>query len=282
MTRPYLLVSPVQALIFLFLFIPALYVGWLSFNDSTFGRDNVFVGLANYQELFADPYFWRALWNTFLLVNIIVYVELALGLAIALLFASGVPFSKLLIALVFLPYATSEVVAIVMVKYMFDPQIGMATIGLQNLGLPPVDLVNPIHAFGVVVLISTWQHLPFSFILLYTARIGIPNDLYEAARLDGARPLRIFWHITLRLLMPAILISLLFRYIFAFRIFSEVWLLTQGGPARMTEVLAVYLYRVAFRYQEFGLASATGWVMVFLSVLISAFYLRAMYRRMFA
>jgi multiple sugar transport system permease protein len=262
--------------------MPALYVAWLSLNDSTFGRSNSFTGFSNYATLLSDRYFWRALWNTLVLVNVIVYIELALGLAVALLFASGVPFTKLLIAIVFIPYATSEVVAIVMVKYMVDPQIGMVTAGLRGLGLPTIELINPVHAFGLVVLISTWQHLPFTFIILYTARIGIPNDLYEAARLDGASPFRIFWRITFRLLMPAILIALLFRYIFAFRIFSEVWLLTQGGPARMTEVLAVYLYRTAFRYQEFGLASATGWVMVFLSLLISIFYLRAMYRRMFA
>src|SRR5690606_34663433 len=187
--------TPVQALIALFLFIPALYVAWLSLNASTFGQENVFVGLENYGKLFSDPYFWRAFRNTFILVNIIVYVELALGLAIALLFASGVPFSRLLIALVFLPYATSEVVAIVMLKYMFDPQIGVVNIGLASLGIPPVELVNPIHAFGLVVLVSTWQHLPFTFILLYTARLGIPRELYEAARIDGGGSWTVFWHI---------------------------------------------------------------------------------------
>jgi multiple sugar transport system permease protein len=282
MKKPFLLVAPAQALVALFLFVPALYVVWLSLNESTFGRDNVFVGFANYGKLLSDPYFWRAFWNTFVLVNVLVYVELGLGIAIAMLFASGLPLTKLMVALIFIPYATSEVVAIVMVKYLVDPQVGMATLALRGVGLPTIDLVNPLHSFSLVLLVSTWQHLPFTFILLYTARIGIPPDLYEAAQLDGARPFQIFRTITFRLLMPAILVALLFRYIFAFRIFSEVWLLTQGGPARMTEVLAVYLYRVAFRYQEFGLASATGWTMVLLSLLVSVFYLRAMYRRMFA
>src|SRR3546814_867390 len=217
MLQPYLPGPPVQALIFFFLFAPALYVAWLSLNVSTFGQENFFTGLSNYRDLLADPYFWRAFRNTFIIVNIIVYTELVLGLGVALLFASGVPFSRLLIALVFLPYATSEVVAIVMVKYMFDPQIGMVNLSLMNLGLPTVDIVNPIHAFGLVVLISTWQHLPFTFILLYTARLGIPNDLYEAARLDGGSPFKIFRHITFRLFMPALLIAFLFRYIFPFR-----------------------------------------------------------------
>jgi ABC-type sugar transport system permease subunit len=82
--------------------------------------------------------------------------------------------------------------------------------------------------------------------------------------------------------MPAVLVALLFRYIFAMRLFSEVWLLTQGGPARLTEVLAVYLYRHAFRYYEFGIAAATGWIMAVLSLLIASWYLRALYKRMFA
>src|SRR3546814_11461815 len=118
MLRPYLLVTPVQALIFVFLFVPARYVAGLSLNVSTFGQENVFTGLSNYRDLLADPYFWRAFRNTFIIVNIIVYTELVLGLGVALLFASGVPFSRLLIALVFLSYATSEVVAILMVQYM--------------------------------------------------------------------------------------------------------------------------------------------------------------------
>ncbi|MBL8655070.1 MAG: sugar ABC transporter permease, partial [Alphaproteobacteria bacterium] len=107
----------------------------------------------------------------------------------------------------------------------------------------------------------------------------IPADLYEAARIDGASPWRQFIHITVPVLMPAILVAVLFRYIFAFRMFSEVWLVTGGGPARSTEVLAVYLYQEAFRYNEFGIASATGWLMVAGSILLAIPYLRSLYKR---
>ena len=280
---PWLMVAPVQLLIIGLLLLPALYIGWLSLNASSFGRAPVFVGLANYATLLQDRYFWRALVNTFVVVNVIVYLELGLGLLVAIVIAHGVPFRRIMVAIIFLPYAVSEVVAIVMIKYIFDPSIGVANLALAGMGLPVVDWpINPVHAFGLVILISTWQHLPFTFILLYTARLALPADIYEAAKVDGASPLKTFWYITLRLLVPAMLVALMFRYIFAFRLFSEVWLLTQGGPARMTEVLAVYLYRQAFRYHDFGVAAATGWMMVFLSLLISAVYLRAMYKRMFA
>ncbi|RUT34797.1 sugar ABC transporter permease [Arsenicitalea aurantiaca] len=278
----YLLISPVHLLLIAFILVPSLYVGWLSFHSATFGGTAEFVGFANYLTLLGDRNFWRASLNTFVIVNLIVYIELALGLAIALLFARGVPMTKVMVAIVLLPYAVSEVVAIVMWRYVFDPSAGIVNLALQGMGLPIVEwAINPTHALGLVVLISVWQNLPFTFILIYTARLGLPKDIYEAADLDGGSPWKIFRHVTIPLLMPAIMVAVMFRYIFAFRIFSEVWLLTEGGPARMTEVLAVYLYRSAFRYHDFGVASATGWAMVLLSFAIAALYLRAMYRRMF-
>ena len=121
---------------------------------------------------------------------------------------------------------------------------------------------------------SIWLHLPFSFIILYAARLAVPDELYEAAAIDGATGWPAFRRITLPLLMPALLIAALFRYIFAFRLFSEVWLMTGGGPARTTEVLAVYLYLEAFRYNSFGAAAATGWLLVLASLLLALFYLR--------
>ena len=122
----------------------------------------------------------------------------------------------------------------------------------------------------LVALLGIWLHLPFTFVILYAARLAIPRELYEAAdgrRRDAAGSSSAA--ITLPLLMPAMLVAMLFRYIFAFRLFSEVWLLTGGGPARPTEVLAVYLYLEAFRYNAFGVAAATGWLMVLASLILA-------------
>jgi ABC-type sugar transport system permease subunit len=151
------------------------------------------------------------------------------------------------------------------------------------MGLPEIEwTINPVHAMSVIILLSLWLHIPFTFIILYTSILAIPEELYEAAKIDGAGALQEFWHITLPTLVPAMLVALLFRYIFAFRIFSEVWLLTEGGPVRTTEVLALFLYRYGFRYHELGVASATGWAMVLASLIIATFYLRQMYKRMFS
>jgi multiple sugar transport system permease protein len=276
------LVSPVQLMVGGIIFLPAIYVLWLSLHQSSFGQAASFVGLANYAKVLGDPYFWRALFNTVIVVAIVVHVELLLGLMMALFFASGIPFRTLMLAIALAPYAVSEVSAVVMWRTLFEPDVGMMSQLLGSVGLPPIEWsVNPSHGLLMVCLLSIWLHLPFSFIILYAARLSVPDELYEAAAIDGATGWTAFRRITLPLLMPALLIAALFRYIFAFRLFSEVWLMTGGGPARSTEVLAVYLYLEAFRYNAFGAAAATGWLLVLASLLLALFYLRGLYREMF-
>ena len=276
------LVTPVQLMIGGIIFLPALYVFWLSLNESSFGQAATFVGFTNYAKVLADPYFWKALLNTVIVVAIVVHLELLIGLGMALFFASGVPMRALLLAIVLAPYAVSEVSAVVMWRYLFEPDVGMMSRLLMGLGLPPIEwAVNPSHGLAMVSLLSIWLHLPFSFIILYAARLSIPTDLYEAAAIDGASAWTSFRRVTLPLLMPALLIAALFRYIFAFRLFSEVWLMTGGGPARSTEVMAVYLYLEAFRYNAFGSAAATGWLLVLASLLLALVYLRGLYKEMF-
>lgn len=268
------LLAPAQGLVLAVLLVPAAYLVWLSFHASSFGLQPHWVGIANYTRILGDAYFWRAVWNTALIVLVVVHVELVLGLGMALLFASGLPMRRFLLAAVLAPYAVSEVAAVVMWRYLFDHDVGHVTYALQALGLPALDwAVSPSHGLLLVALLSVWLHLPFTFMILYAARLAVPTELYEAARIDGASPWQTFKRVTLPLLIPALLIAALFRLIFAFRLFSEVWLLTGGGPARSTEVVAVYLYLEAFRYNAFGAAAATGWLMVVGSLLLAAPYL---------
>nr|WP_237168684.1 sugar ABC transporter permease [Paracoccus shandongensis] len=192
----------------------------------------------------------------------------------ALLFNSGIPFRRILLVAVLAPYAVSEVVAVAMWRFLFDLDIGPITLMMQTLGLPVLEWsYDPVHATVMIVLLTIWMHLPFTFVILYAARLAMPSDLYEAARIDGASRMQCFWRVTLPLMGPAILVALLFRYIFAFRMFSEVWLLTGGGPARSTEVVAVYLYQEAFSYNAFGTASATALLMVAASLVLASGYI---------
>ncbi|HEY9348475.1 MAG TPA: sugar ABC transporter permease [Inquilinus sp.] len=268
------LVAPVHVLVLGVIVIPSVFVLWLSFQASSFGQAASFVGFDNYLHVLGDPYFWRSLLNTVAVVAVAVHLELLLGLGIALLFASGLPARRLLLVVVLAPYAISEVTAAAMWRFLFDPDVGPVTNALLDLGLPTLDWTFvPSHGLVLVGLLTIWLHLPFTFVILYAARLAIPKDLYEAGRADGASPLQLFRNVTLPLLAPAILIAMLFRYIFAFRLFSEIWLLTQGGPARTTEVVAVYLYLEAFRYNSFGTAAATAWIMVVVSLLLATAYI---------
>ena len=274
-----ILLTPAWLLLTATIVLPAAYVLWLSFQASSFGQAPRFVGVANYRAVLSDPYFWRALWNTLLIVVVVVHVELVAALGMALLFAAGLRARPVWIAVVLAPYAVSEVAAVVMWRFLLDPDTGALTRALEWVGLPGLDwAVVPAHGLIIAGVISVWLHLPFTFVVLYAARLALPGDIYEAARVDGASRWQQFRRLTLPLLRPAILVALLFRYIFAFRLFSEIWLTTQGGPARRTEVVAVYLYLEAFRYDQFGVAAATGWIMVIVAALVAALYVRRMAR----
>lgn len=267
------LLAPVHLLILSVIVLPSLYVVWLSLNTSSFGQAPSFVGLQNYWRVLTDPAFHSALWNTVVLVVVAVHLELAVGLGMALLFASGLPFRRFLLVAVLAPYAVSEVTAVVMWRFLFDPDAGPITLALRALHLPTLDWsFEPSHAMILIGLLTIWLHLPFTFVIVYAARLAIPAELYEAARIDGATRWQAFRQVTLPLLAPAMLIALLFRYIFAFRLFSEAWLLTKGGPARSTEVVAIYLYQEAFSFNAFGPAAATAWIMVLASLLLAAAY----------
>ena len=268
------LLAPAQGMILAIIVGPACYLVWLSFQASSFGTAARFVGWENYARILGDAYFWRSLGNTALIVVVVVHAELLIGLGLALLVASGVPFRRLFVAILLAPYAVSEVAAVVMWRFLFDPDVGHVAYLLHALGLPGLEwAVDPLAGLALVALLSMWLHLPFTFTILYAARLALPGDVYEAARIDGATGWQAFRRVTLPLMAPAMLLAMLFRLIFAFRLFSEVWLLTGGGPARQTEVVAVYLYLEAFRYNGFGGAAATGWLMVVTSLLLAAPYL---------
>ena len=193
----------------------------------------------------------------------------------ALLFASGLPARRFLLAAVLAPYAVSEVSAAVIWRFLFDPDVG--PVDGRAARARPADRSNgrssrrtARHRRAAVDLAAPAVHL-------HHPLRGAARDPDAALRSGADRrrvsALQTFRHVTLPLLMPAILVAMLFRYIFAFRLFSEVWLMTQGGPARSTEVVAVYLYLEAFRFNAFGAAAATAWLMVLVSLVLGAGYL---------
>lgn len=151
----WLLVSPVQALLVLLILVPAAYIFILSFTRSSFGVSPEFVGFDNYLAVLSDARFWKSALNTIIVVLIVVHVEVLLALGMALLFASGTPVRALMLAAVLAPYAVSEVTAVVMWRFLFEPDIGLLSQMLAALGLPTLDwVVNPTHGLVMVSLLS--------------------------------------------------------------------------------------------------------------------------------
>lgn len=278
---PLALITPVTALLGLLIAIPSIYIIWLSMNESTFGAAPTFVGFTNYTRIFADPIFWRSVLNTLIVVNVVVYAELALALVLALALSMNFPLKGLVFSILIAPYAVTEVSAVVMWRYVFEPDLGVLNVMLQSLtGFELNWIRKPAHGLALISILSIWIHLPFTFIILYSAISTVPPDLKNAARVEGATEWQVFTKVTMRFIAPAVLIALMFRYIFATRLFSEAWLLTEGGPARLTEVLGIYLFRAAFRYYDFGAAAATGLFMQLISLLFASYYLYRLYLRM--
>ncbi len=277
MRRPgltqWLMLAPAQVLLWATIGLPAVFVLWLSFNQSTYGSSDRFVGFANYVAIWKDPYFWRATINTLIVIHIVIYTEIVLATIMAVAF-SGLKRHRLLVSIILMPYAISEVVAVIIWKFLMDANVGAVERSLVALGLPPMYWASdPTSGLALISIVSIWRNLPFSFMLIFAAVLAVPRQLYEAASVDGASAWARFRYVTLPGIMPTVAVALVFRYIIAFRIFTEVWLLTGGGPARRTEVLALYLYKQAFSYSQFGVGAATGWVMVVVSLLFGIGYI---------
>lgn len=279
---PYGLVLPALGLLSVVLLLPSLAALVISLQNRSFGTEATFVGLANYAQVLADPGFWNAVRNTVLFVVLSVGGELLLGLGAALLLARGFRFQSLWISLMLAPYAVSPVVAVVMWKYMIEPDVGLINYLLAQVGIhnPPWTF-SPNLSFLLIVLIQIWTQMPFSFIILYAAMMSVPTELYEAATVDGASGFQTFWNITLPSIVPAMMVALVFRVIFAIRAFDHIWVFNQGGPFGATEVLAIYLQNWGFRYWQFGLAATTAVLMLLLTAAIASFYVLRMSRELF-
>jgi ABC-type sugar transport system permease subunit len=275
----YLLLAPALLVIALVALYPLGYTLWLSFQQKIIKLpwlQSGWVGLANYRELFAEARFWQALAHTVLFTVVSVSLELALGLLSAL----AIRRSRILIGLtraaVLLPWAIPTVVAAVMWLFLVNPAFGLIPMGLRLLGLPENSLVllaHPASAWAVIIATDVWKTTPFITLMLLAGLQVIPEDLYEAAAMDGASRWQAFRHVTLPLLIPAILVALIFRTAEAFMVFGHIYTLTGGGPGTATETLAFLNYQAILNDMRFGYGSALSVVIFLGSLAFALFYL---------
>lgn len=240
-------------------------------------RGRPFVGLDNYVALAGDARFLASLAHTLLFAVVSVALELALGLALALLMDRTFRGRALVRALVLVPWAIPTVVAALLWRFMFEGEHGLANALLTGSGLadrPVAWLVGPVTAWVPVVLADVWKTTPFVALLLLAGLQNIDRALYEAAEMDGADAWWRLRHVTLPLLRPAILVALVFRTLDAFRVFDLVYVLTGGGPGTATEPVALYAFTTLLQHLRFGYGAAQSVVIFLVTFALALLYVR--------
>jgi ABC-type sugar transport system permease subunit len=280
--QAYLFLAPALLVIAVVALYPLGYTLWLSFQREIIKLPWLgtgWVGLDHYRELLTEPRFWQAFFNTWMFTLISVTLELVLGLLAALAIHRARVLTGLTRAALLLPWAIPEVVAAVMWLFLINPAFGLIPEFLRNLGVSDNSLVflaHPVTAWAVVIATDVWKNTPFMTLMLLAGLQVIPEDLYEAAALDGATGWQAFWSITLPLLKPALLVALIFRTSQAFMVFGHIYTLTGGGPGNATESLAFLAYQAILNDMRFGYGSAIC-ILIFLSSFILALlYLRVL------
>lgn len=261
----FLITLPALAVLLLIFLYPVAYSAWQSFRNYELGRaGSEWVGIQNYIDVLQSRQFKRAFENTVRYTVIAVPIELVLGLAIAIALHHIEVGKNVIRVLIVLPMMLAPVAMGLMWKFMYNDQLGVINHALKATGLveaPPLWLADPSIALYSIIAVDIWATTPLVVLLMLAGLTGIPEDIYEASSIDGGGAVSNFIDLTLPMLRPVILVTLLLRGMDAFRVFDIVYVLTGGGPAFRTDVLSFLAYRTAFTDREIGTASAIAWLM---------------------
>ena len=276
-------VAPNLTAVAVFMLFPLGFSLYMSVQNWDLFRPAKFVGLANYHSLFADdPLFVIALRNTVVYTVGTVVPTVLISLAVAGVLNRKVKGISIFRTIIFLPLAVSSVVMAVVWQFVFNTNNGLLNIMLGWIGIGPVPWLNdPKWAMLSLCTVSVWRSVPFATVILLAAMQGVPDNLYEAAKLDGAGEIRQFVSITVPLIRGAVSFVMVISIIHAFQAFDLVYVLTggNGGPETATYVLGIMLFLHAFSFLEFGYASALAWVMFAILLVLTVLQLRLGRRR---
>jgi multiple sugar transport system permease protein len=275
-----LLVAPSLVILVLTTTFPLIYLFWSSFQNINLAMPFMdgFAGLDNYRRMLGDSNFWHALGLTAIYTISTVVLQVVMGLGLALL-VMRIPSGQWIFRIVaILPIVLAPVVVGLFWRtLMFAPNFGILDFVVRWLGFGPINwLGSPTPALVSVIIIHTWQWTPFAFLVLLASLAALPPDVYEAARIDRANALQRFWHITLPLIRPALVIVIIMRAMIALSAFAAIFAATGGGPGTATEILNLYAYRISFVTLDFGYGSALAVALLVLTLIVSGvlFYMR--------
>lgn len=255
---------------------PLLYSINLSFySANSFIAKPHWVGLNNYLITLKSPLFWKSLTNGLVIALSAISLQVILGIAIAMVLHQKFAGQTIARALAILPYFLPTVVACLVAQWMLDPNYGLIKSWLNSIGVGMIDWSSHAYAAkGLIVLVSVWLWTPFVVTCVLAGLQNIPSQLYEAARVDGARPWTQFWHITVPGLRSVLVVVVLLRGIWMFNKFDVIWLLTKGGPLNQTDTLPTLAYRKAFLEFNLGAGAAVATISFLLLATVILIYLR--------
>lgn len=279
----YAFIAPWLAGFLLFTLGPMVVSLAASFTSWSMLSRPTWVGIENYERIFTeDPLFVESVWNTLVYVALSLPLTMLLALGLALLLNRNLPGIKLFRTLFFLPSITNLVAVSVLWLWIFNPEFGLLNAGLRAVGLEgPLWLQSEAWAKPALVLMALWG-VGGSMIIFLAALQGVPQELYEAAALDGAGAGRRFFHITLPMISPALFFSVVMSLIGGFQVFTQAFVMTgtaqpgsEGGPNNATLFMVLYLYKKAFQDFRMGYASALAWILFLVILIVTLIQKRA-------
>jgi multiple sugar transport system permease protein len=277
----WLFIAPAITLIAVFFFLPVGASLLLSITDfdlyAVANPSNVrIVGTRNYTDLLHNPTFWLALKNTFYFALIGGPLTVATSLGAALLVnAKAVRFKTFFRTVYFLPFVTTLVAVAIVWRYLYHPQYGFLNYALGAVGIHPIDwLGDPHWAMPAIILLAVWKNFGYNMLIFIAGLQSVPEDLYEAAALDGAGAVRQFWHVTLPNLAPTFFFVGVVTMIGYFQLFAEPYVMTTGGPLGATTSLVLFMYEEGFRWWRLGVAASIAFLLFLIILVWTAIQLR--------
>lgn len=277
------LLLPAVAILALVIFYPLVQALLLSLKDASLLNVTVapFTGLDNFKQLLGDEVFWTAVKNTLVLTTISIGGSLVLGMSLALVLNENLPFRNFFRGIALIPWVVPGVVVALLTLYMFNSQVGVIDYVLVQLGVTEgfVDWFGSTrNALWAIILANIWNQTPFYMLMILAGLQTVPEDEYDAVKVDGANVLQRFRYVTLPNIRGVLAIVIALQVIWNFNNFDLIWATTEGGPVNATTTLTVHVYRMAFKSLDLGYAAAIGVVMLIALLLFSVFYVRAMER----
>ncbi len=285
-SEAYLFLLPSFLGFVIFVAIPVVASLALSFFEWSLLSPPEFVGIKNYKQLLAsDLVFRKVLFNTFYFIVTIVPLQLAFGLLLAVSLNQGLRGLEFYRLIYFMPVVTTIVAAALVFQWFFNYDFGILSAAVWELGVwtglelrPPDWLNDPDWAKPAVVILTLWKNTGFTMVIYLAALQGVPTELYDAAKVDGASAWQRFRYVTFPMVSPTTFFLMVIQMIGAFQLFSEAFVMTQGGPAQATLTIVYYIYQLAFEFSRMGKGAAVAWVL-FIFIFIFTFVQTRLQRR---